>query len=69
MTRSQQVTFAWKHREHFAEVAAHNLEVTAERYRGNWDNGIRNAWEELAAERRTPPSDDRTEGQHAKVPS
>jgi hypothetical protein len=51
VTPDQLVKFAWKHREHFAEVAKHNIEVTIRRYqRADWtapENKYRNAWTEL----------------------
>jgi hypothetical protein len=47
MSTDRQVQFALNHREHFAAVRDHNLLVAAERMRGNWNNAIRNAWEEL----------------------
>lgn len=52
MTIAEQVAFAWKHRDHFAEVAAHNLAVNSRRRaREDWtapENQFRNAWAELA---------------------
>ncbi len=53
MTPNEQVEFVWQHRDHFAAVAAHNLEVTTRRYqRADWtlpENQYRNAWTELGA--------------------
>jgi hypothetical protein len=54
MTPAEQVEFAWLHREYFAEVAAHNIEVTIRRRaREDWtklENQYRNAWDELGAD-------------------
>lgn len=46
MTVDEQVAFAWKHRDHFAAVAEHNLDVIARRYRGE-QGDYRNGWIEL----------------------
>jgi hypothetical protein len=58
VTRNQQVSFAWKHRAHFAVVAAHNLEVTCRRHaRQDWalpENQYRNPWAEMTT---APQSD------------
>lgn len=53
-TPDEQVSFAWKHRDHFEKVAQHNLEVINRRRRpgANWElpeNQYRNAWTELAS--------------------
>jgi hypothetical protein len=56
MTIDQQVAFAWEHRAHFAEVAAHNLEMNRRRYKGDMTGSFRNAWAELAY--LVPESDD-----------
>lgn len=54
MTPTEQVAFAWKHRDHFEAVTLHNLEVTNRRRRGgDWsapENQYRNAWTELNAD-------------------
>ena len=53
MTPEEQVAFAWKHRDHFAKVSHHNMQVTINRYRGgDWslpENQYRNAYAELGA--------------------
>lgn len=48
MTTDEQVAFAWEYRAHFEEVRLHNIDISIERKRGNWDNKFRNAWAELA---------------------
>lgn len=48
MTTEEQVAFAWEYREHFAEVARHNLEETRRRYQRDTSGCYRNAWAELA---------------------
>lgn len=56
MTPDEQVAFAWRHREHFAAVAVHNLDVICRRRAGgDWtasENQYRNAWAEIP---RVPP--------------
>jgi len=47
MSPADSVEFAWKHREHFAAVRAHNLSVSIARRRGDWSGQLRNPWEEL----------------------
>lgn len=53
MTPTEQVAFVWEHREYFALVAEHNLEVTIRRMqRADWlapENRYRDAWAELGA--------------------
>lgn len=50
MTPAENVAFAWKHRDLFAEVQAHNGEVIRHRLRGgDWDDPnfqYRNTWAE-----------------------
>lgn len=46
-TADEQVAFAWKYRDHFAEVGRHNIAVGIARHRGHGGE-YRNAWSELA---------------------
>jgi len=50
MTPAEQADFAWKHRDHFAAVKLHNLDMSIRRKRGDTTGTFRNAWEELAGE-------------------
>ena len=43
----RQVQFAWEHREHFATVKLHNINVSTARKCGDPTGSFRNAWEEL----------------------
>lgn len=61
MTTNEQVAFAWKHRDHFAEVRAHNMAMNIRRIRGDLTGKFRNPWSELANAQDAKPYPDTQE--------